>query len=214
MIESNYEKIRKEIDTAAPARQVKIIGASKTMPAHRIQEAYDAGMRLFGENRIQEAIPKIQALPDDIEWHFIGHLQTNKVRDGVRHFSWIQSVDSARLLEAIEKEATKQQKKMSLLVEINLGNEESKHGLDVNQIDALLSTKLDWSVIRGVMALPPFFEDPEKARPYFQKLRKIAEAYPQLTELSMGMSQDYLVAVEEGATMVRIGTALFGERTR
>ena len=161
---------------------------------------------------MQEGMAKIQSLPADIEWHFIGHLQTNKAREAVRFFSWIQSVDSLRLLNAIEKEATKQQKKMSLLLEINLGNEESKSGLDATQIEELISTKLEWSGILGLMAIPPFFEDPEKARPYFQDLRKLAEPYPQLTEFSMGMSHDYVVAIQEGATMVRIGTALFGER--
>ena len=212
MIESNYKRICDEISTASKGRSIKLIGASKTMPVERIREAYDSGMRFFGENRIQEGIGKIQFLPADIEWHFIGHLQTNKAREAVRFFSWIQSVDSLRLLNAIEKEATKQQKKMSLLLEINLGNEESKSGLDATQIEELISSKLEWSRILGLMSIPPFFEDPEQVRPYFQTLRKLAEPYPQLTELSMGMSHDYVVAIEEGATMVRIGTALFGER--
>jgi pyridoxal phosphate enzyme (YggS family) len=212
MIESNYKRIRDEISNASKGRTVKLIGASKTMPVERIQEAYDAGMRFFGENRIQEGVTKIQSLPADIEWHFIGHLQTNKAREAVRFFSWIQSVDSLRLLNAIEKEAAKQQKKMSLLLEINLGNEDSKSGIDPAQIQELISTKLEWSRILGLMAIPPFFEDPETVRPYFQTLKQLAQPYPQLTELSMGMSHDYVVAIQEGATMVRIGTALFGER--
>jgi pyridoxal phosphate enzyme (YggS family) len=212
MIESNYKRISDEIARAGKGRSVKLIGASKTMPAERIQEGYDAGMRFFGENRIQEGIPKIQSLPADIEWHFIGHLQTNKARDAVRYFSWIQSVDSLKLLNAIEKEAAKVQKQMSLLLEINLGNEETKGGLDSTQIEELISTKLEWCAIHGLMAIPPFFENPEEVRPYFQTLRKLAEPYSQLTELSMGMSHDYIVAIEEGATIVRIGTALFGER--
>jgi len=212
MVQSNYQKIHTAVTAAAAGKPIKIIGASKTMPAERIREAYNAGMRFFGENRIQEAISKIPVLPDDIEWHFIGHLQTNKVRDAVRFFSWIQSVDSTRLLAAIEKEAARQQKKMLLLVEMNLGGEETKHGLDPGDLSDLMNIKSEWTEIRGLMAIPPFFKNPELVRPYFQKLRMVAESHPQLTELSMGMSQDYLVAIEEGATMVRIGTALFGER--
>jgi PLP dependent protein len=214
MVQSNYRKIQAEVTAAAYGRAIKIIGASKTMPPEKIREAYDAGLRCFGENRIQEGIAKIPQLPSDIEWHFIGHLQRNKVPEAVRHFAWIQSVDSLRLLHAIEKEAAKQQKKMLLLLEINLGNEESKHGLKPEELGELLKEKLEWAEIRGLMAIPPYYEDPEQARPHFRILRRLAESDSRLSELSMGMSHDYVVAVEEGATMVRIGTALFGERSR
>jgi PLP dependent protein len=213
MIQSNFNKIQAEV-AAAAGRAVKIIGASKTVPAERLREAYDAGMRSFGENRIQEAIPKILALPEDIEWHFIGHLQSNKVRDAVRYFSWIQSVDSSRLLHRIENEASKQQKQISILFEINVGGEETKHGMAPELLKQVLesSRNLEHARIRGLMAIPPFFEEADHVRPYFRRLKELASSHPALTELSMGMSHDYIVAIEEGATMVRIGTALFGER--
>jgi PLP dependent protein len=215
MIQSNFSKIQAEVTAAAVARTVKIIGASKTVPPEGLQEAYDAGLRSFGENRIQEAIPKIEALPQDIEWHFIGHLQSNKVRDAVRYFSWIQSIDSSRLLLLIDKEASKQQKQISILFEINLGGEETKHGLSPELLKEALQTgrNLKHVRVRGLMAIPPFFEDPEQVRPFFRRLKDLASTDPRLTELSMGMSHDYIVALEEGATMIRIGTALFGERS-
>jgi len=214
MIQSNLSRIQAAVAAAAAGRAVKIIGASKTVSSERIREAYNTGMRSFGENRIQEAIPKIENLPDEIEWHFIGHLQSNKVRDAVRYFSWIHSVDSSRLLHLIDKEASKQQKQISILFEINLGGEETKHGLAPELLKEVLdaSGNLDHVTIRGLMAIPPFFEDADKVRPYFRRLKELASTHPSLTELSMGMSHDYIVAVEEGATMVRIGTALFGER--
>jgi pyridoxal phosphate enzyme (YggS family) len=212
MIQSNYQRIRNEIAAAANGRPVKLIGASKTMAPEKIRQAYDSGLRCFGENRIQEAVAKIPVLPSDIEWHFIGHLQRNKVQEAVRFFSWIQSVDSQRLLNAIEKEAAKQQKRMLLLLEVNVANEQTKHGLLPEALKELLHTKLEWTEIRGLMAIPPFYEDPELVRPHFQTLRELAASDPGLKELSMGMSHDYKVAIEEGATMVRIGTALFGKR--
>ena len=214
MIESRLRKIQTEISLAAGSRRVEIIGASKTVPPEKIKEAYDAGLHSFGENRIQEAIPKIQKLPEDMEWHFIGHLQTNKVRDAVAHFSWIQSVDSKRLLAKIDQEADKQKKSIVVLIEINLGGEQTKHGADPQDLEEILrdSQSLKRVEVRGLMAIPPFFQNPELVRPYFKQLRGLASKFPQLTELSMGMSHDYIVAVEEGATMVRIGTALFGER--
>ena len=215
MIQSNFNKIQAEVAAAAAGRTVKIIGASKTVPPKRLQEAYEMGLRSFGENRIQEAIPKIKSLPQDIEWHFIGHLQSNKVRDAVRYFSWIQSVDSSRLLLLIDKEAAKQQKQISILFEINLGGEETKHGLPPESLKEALETggDLQHVHVQGLMAIPPFFEDPERVRPYFRRLKDLASINPLLAELSMGMSHDYIVAIEEGATMVRIGTALFGERS-
>ncbi len=200
--------------SGAADRKVKIIGASKTVNPERIREAYDAGLRFFGENRIQEAIAKMEHLPQDIEWHFIGHLQSNKVREAVRHFSWIQSVDSERLLLMIDREAVKQQKSISVLIEINLGGEETKHGLEPAKLEQVMqrNATLEMAKVRGLMAIPPLTAEPEQVRPYFRQLRQLAESYPQLKELSMGMSHDYIIAIEEGATMVRIGTALFGER--
>ncbi len=216
VIKTNWQEILREVGS----RNVKIIAVSKTHPAAKLQEAYEAGIRVFGENRIQEAISKIQelgALP--LEWHFIGHLQTNKSRDAVRFFSWIHSIDSIKLLQHVEKEAVKQSKQINLLLEINLGGEESKSGTTEKELPDLLRAGKDLacSRIRGLMTIPPYMEDAEKVRPYFRRLRDLRDQYmleyPELTELSMGMSHDYIVAIEEGATMVRIGTALFGKRT-
>lgn len=209
-ISENVRRIRDEIQAASGGRSVLLIGVTKTVEPARIQQAFEAGLRVFGENRVQEGVPKIVELASlGATWHFIGHLQTNKVRDAVRNFSMIQSVDSLKLLHEIEKEAAKQQKKMQLLLEVNLGGEGSKHGFPPDSIPA--SFDLEWCTVRGLMAIPPFFEDPEKVRPYFRKLRELRDEL-QLQELSMGMSNDYMVAVSEGATMVRIGTAIFGER--
>jgi len=219
MIAENIEKVRENIARVANDRNVKLVAVSKTVPAERVSEAYHAGVKIFGENRIQEAIPKIADLGSlKAEWHFIGHLQTNKAREAVRYFSWIQSIDSRKLLIQIEKEAAKQQKNINLLLELNIGDEESKHGLSEKDLPEILKagSELHWCKIRGLMIIPPFDEDPEKIRPYFKKLHKIKDHwqkdYPELTELSMGMSNDYEVAIEEGATMVRIGTSIFGSR--
>jgi pyridoxal phosphate enzyme (YggS family) len=219
MIAENIKKIRENIARVAHGRNVQLIAVSKTVSADRIGKAHHAGIKSFGENRIQEAIPKIAELGSlGIDWHFIGHLQTNKARDAVRHFSWIQSIDSHKLLIQIEKEAAKQNKNIHLLLELNLGSEESKHGLTENDLLEILEAglKLQWCKILGLMIIPPYDEDPEKIRPYFRKLRDIRDRWQKdftdLTELSMGMSNDYEVAIEEGATMVRIGTSIFGSR--
>jgi PLP dependent protein len=220
-IAENTNKIRENIARGANGRNVQLIAVSKTVSADRIAEAYRAGVKIFGENRIQEAIPKIAELTSlAIEWHFIGHLQTNKARDAVRHFSWIQSIDSHKLLIQIEKEAAKQEKNIKLLLELNIGSEESKHGLTETDLPEILEagSKLQWCQILGLMIIPPYDEDPEKIRPYFKKLRETRDRwqkdFPDLTELSMGMSNDYEVAIEEGATMVRIGTSIFGSRLK
>ncbi|HEY7162201.1 MAG TPA: YggS family pyridoxal phosphate-dependent enzyme [Acidobacteriota bacterium] len=219
MIAENIDKVRENIARVANDRNVKLVAVTKTVSAARISEAHAAGVKIFGENRIQEALPKIEELSSlSAEWHFIGHLQTNKARDAVRYFSWIQSIDSHKLLTQVEKEAAKQQKNINLLLELNVGSEESKHGLNENDVAEMLEagSKLQWCKIRGLMIIPPFDEDPEKIRPYFKKLRQVRDHYQSdfadLTELSMGMSNDYEVAIEEGATMVRIGTSIFGSR--
>jgi PLP dependent protein len=219
MIAENIAKVRENIARVANDRNVKLIAVSKTVPADRISEAYQAGVKIFGENRIQEAVPKILELTSlGAEWHFIGHLQTNKAREAVRYFSWIQSIDSQKLLLQVEKEAAKQRKNINLLLELNIGSEESKHGLIENDLPEILKagSELQWCKIRGLMIIPPFDEDPGKIRPYFKRLHKIQDHwqkdFPDLTELSMGMSNDYEVAIEEGATMVRIGTSIFGSR--
>lgn len=219
-IQRNVSEIRSRIERASGGRPVRLIAVSKTFPAERVREAWDAGLTIFGENRIQEAVPKIQFLQAlAIEWHLIGHLQTNKTREAVRHFSWIQSIDSLKILNQVEKEAARQQKKIDALLEINIGGEESKHGFSETDLPAALQVgrALEWCKVRGLMIIPPFSEDPEMVRPYFRKMRELraslAVEYPDVVELSMGMSHDFEIAIQEGATMVRIGTALFGERT-
>src|SRR5262245_9350988 len=206
-ISENFHRIREKTAAAAKGRTVRIIAVSKTQPPENLEEAFSAGAETFGENRIQEAIPKIQTFSHlNAEWHFIGHLQTNKVRDAVRYFSFIQSVDSIRLMQIIEKEAEKAGKEMPVLLELNLAAEVTKHGMKPDQVgEALdLSLTLRRVKVRGLMVIPPFLEDPEAVRPYFRELREIRDRhskdFPSLTELSMGMSHDYEVAVEEGAT--------------
>lgn len=214
-----FTEIKSRIEAAADGRSIRIIAVTKTVKPPMIETAYAAGAHVFGENRIQEALPKMEALKAlAAEWHFIGHLQTNKARDAVRHFRMIHSVDSERLLDRIDQEAMKIGKTMDILVEVNLGGEESKSGTSPAQLPALLHHSQSAPNIRvcGLMTVPPWIEDPERVRPYFRQLRELRDSnqaeYPGLTELSMGMSHDFVVAIEEGATMVRIGTALFGER--
>lgn len=219
MIETTLRQIQDDVRNAAKGREVKIVGVTKTVSTDRIAEAYRAGLRIFGENRIQEAIPKIQQLASlDAEWHFIGHLQSNKAKEAVRYFSWIHSIDSLKLLMKIEQEAARLQKKMNLLLELNLGGEESKYGFRPDELDEVLQKAkgLKYGEVCGLMIIPPFHEDPEQTRPFFRKLQEILEKksidHPNLKELSMGMSHDYRVALEEGATIIRPGTLLFGER--
>lgn len=218
-VAGNLLEIREKIHKAGRGRDIKLIGVTKTVPAKRIRIAFDSGVRIFGENRIQEGAPKVKALEDlAAEWHFIGHLQTNKARDAVRHFSCIQSVDSIKLLREIEKEAEKQQKKVDVMLEVNLGGEASKYGLSRDQLPEVVEAckSLKWGQAIGLMIIPPFFDDAELVRPYFRELRELRDAcssdLPSFRELSMGMSHDFVTAIEEGATMVRIGTAIFGER--
>ena len=218
-IEERFRNIQRAVKGVAGGRAVRIIGVTKTVSADRIREAHAAGVRMFGENRVQEALPKLGELQDlQAEWHFIGHLQSNKARDAVRHFAMIHSVDSERLLLRIENEAVKADREMEVLLEVNLGGEESKSGMTPNELPQVLeaSRSLVRTRVLGLMTVPPFLENPQHVRPYFRNLRELRNrlqpAYPLLTELSMGMSHDYVVAIEEGSTLVRIGTALFGER--
>ena len=219
-IEKRLDEINERVAGAANGRTVKLIAVTKTVDPIRIREAAAAGVRIFGENRIQEALPKLHDLQDlDLQWHFIGHLQTNKAREAVKHFHLVQSVDSERLMMVLDKEAGKQGKILEVLLEVNLGGEESKSGTTALQLPPLLHSSRTCPNLRvtGLMTVPPFLENPEDVRTYFQQLRNLRDQYqpeyPRLQELSMGMSHDYVVAVEEGATMVRIGTALFGART-
>jgi hypothetical protein len=205
------------------ADQVRLVAVSKTMPAESIRDAVAAGAIILGENYIQEAREKIEALTDlDVQWHFIGRLQTNKAKYAVRLFDLIHSVDSEKLAAELNKCAQKAGKIQSILVQINISGEPGKAGIADQEAIPLLKKIASFENLRvkGLMTMPPFFDEPEKARPYFTALRHLQERIRsnsidriQIEELSMGMTGDFETAIEEGATMVRIGTAIFGERT-
>ncbi len=197
---------------------VVLVAASKTVGAARLREALEAGQTLFGENYVQEARRKADHLPE-ARWHLIGHLQTNKAGQAVRLFELIHSVDSLRLAEELERRAAQAGKRQAILIEVNLAGEASKTGVPEADLFNLAAgvAALPHVELRGLMCLPPFFDEPEKARYYFVRLRLLREELRArlglpLPELSMGMSGDYEVAIEEGATLVRVGTAIFGRR--
>jgi PLP dependent protein len=205
---------------------IALMAVSKTQPPERIREAYDAGQRLFGENRVQDFAAKAAALRDlhAAEWHMIGHLQTNKAARTAELFRAVDSVDSLKLAEKLDAQACRLGKKLDVLIEINVGGEAVKSGVAVDSpsLEELLlaAPRLAALLFRGLMTVPPFTDDPEGARPYFRKLRELRDAIaarhlPAIAtdQLSMGMSHDFEVAIEEGSTCVRIGTAIFGERT-
>ena len=206
---------------------IALMAVCKTFPAEAIVEAYTAGQRLFGENRVQEfaeKFPDVRTLPD-AHFHMIGHLQSNKASKAVEIFHAVDSIDSAKLAQRLNDAVQKLGKTLDGLIEINVGDEEAKSGLspDSPEIDAILQQAPRWPnlCIRGLMIVPPFTDDPEGARPYFRELRELGDSlaarnYPNVTldVLSMGMSHDFEVAIEEGSTCVRIGTAIFGERPR
>jgi hypothetical protein len=220
----NLDSIRQRIAAACgragrDAAAVTLLAVSKTHPPEAIREAVEAGQLLFGENKIQEAKAKIPLCPGRARWHFIGHLQSNKVRDAVDLFELIQGVDTLAIAREISKRAVQAAKTMPILLEVNVAGESSKFGYPPDQLLAELKelNALPKIEVHGLMAIPPYVAVPEKARPYFQKLREVKTRAEDilgapLPQLSMGMSGDFEVAVEEGATIVRIGTALFGER--
>jgi len=200
---------------------VILIAVSKTKPIEMLQKAYDCGARDFGENKVQELIEKIPQLPDDIRWHMIGHLQTNKVKYIVGKVAMIHSVDSLRLAEEISKEAVKQNIVVDILMEVNVAGEESKFGVTAEDAPELAEkmAQLKGISLKGLMTIAPYTEDPEENREFFCKLRQLAVDISEknidnisMNVLSMGMTGDYCVAVEEGATFVRVGTGIFGER--
>ncbi len=202
--------------------EVVLVGASKTQPAAILEEAWRAGLRVFGENRVQEAVAKSRELTSyDIEWHLIGPLQSNKVKPALDLFRTVHSVDRPRIAEALDQEAGRRGLKISGLLEVNLGNEESKHGFSPEGLAEAVRPLggLEHLKIVGLMAIPPQADDPEGSRPWFRKLRELRDELGARPEwpgfpgwLSMGMSHDFEVAVEEGATHVRVGTSLFGAR--
>jgi hypothetical protein len=201
---------------------IKLIVVTKTVDPVRIREAVAAGAMILGENRVQEAKEKIERLGSIASWHLIGHLQTNKAKYAVKFFDMIHSVDHIDLAWEIDRQAAKIGKVQNALIEVSIAGEEAKAGVTIEGVTDLVkeAAKLKNIAIKGLMTMPPFSDDPEKARPYFRKLRELAAAIVKdntpnvyMQELSMGMSGDFAVAIEEGATMVRVGTAIFGERT-
>ncbi len=229
-IADNIARVQERIAAAArrAARnpdEVMLMGVSKTFPVERIREAYAAGLRVFGENRVQEFAAKADALRDllNTEWHLIGHLQTNKAAKAAELFDAVDSLDSVRMAEKLK--ASAESKTLSVLIEINVGGEKAKSGLapSSDELEQILRGAPRWEnlKIQGLMTVPPYTEDPEGSRAYFRQLRQIRDSIaardlPQISMvvLSMGMSHDFEVAIEEGATCVRVGTAIFGERTR
>lgn len=225
-VAANYRKVLERISEAASKcgrdpNGIKLLAASKAQNASRILQAVEAGIGLFGENYVQEAKAKREAIRDPVEWHMIGHLQRNKVKTALEIFDLIQSLDSLELARELDREGKKRGKKVRLFLEVNLGGEEGKSGIAKDEVGSLLRevAKLPYLRIEGLMSVPPFSENPEEMRPYFRALKELksdlmALNLPnvELKELSMGMTHDYPVAIEEGATLVRIGTAIFGPR--
>jgi pyridoxal phosphate enzyme (YggS family) len=204
---------------------IALMAVTKTQPPERIREAYAAGLRVFGENRIQEFAGKVEAIQNlqAAEWHMIGHLQTNKAAKAVELFRAVDSVDSLKLAQKLGAAARTLGRKLDVLIEISVGGEAAKNGQppDSPALEELLiaAPRLEGLVVRGLMTVPPFTDDPEGARPYFRKLRDLRDAIAArklpavaMDQLSMGMSHDFEVAIEEGSTCVRVGTAIFGER--
>jgi pyridoxal phosphate enzyme (YggS family) len=231
-ISVNIASIHERIAAAARRtgrnpKEIVLMAVSKTHPPERIREAYEAGLRLFGENRVQEFASKVVTLQNlpDAEWHMIGHLQTNKAGKTVELFNAVDSVDSLTLAEKLDAAAHALGKKLSVLIEINVGGEAAKSGIapDSPTLDELLiaAPRLESLQFRGLMTVPPFTDDPQAARAYFRKLRELRDnivarklSSVSMDVLSMGMSHDFEVAIEEGATCVRVGTGIFGERIK
>jgi len=224
-VAANYRKIIDRISEAAQRagrnpREIKLLAAAKSQSVELVQAAIAAGVRIIGENYVQEAESKRQVISDTVEWHMIGHLQRNKVKAALNTFELIQSLDSMALALELDKEGRRNGKTVRTLIEVNLGDEASKSGIGQDEVAELLKRVGDLSHVRveGFMAVPPFKEKPEEIRPYFRALKDLQVELQRLVpnvslnQLSMGMTHDYPIAVEEGATIVRIGTALFGPR--
>lgn len=205
-------------------KKCELIAVSKTHPVEKIKEAYDAGQRIFGENKVQEMCAKQPLLPHDIEWHLIGHLQTNKVKQVAPFVSLIHSVDSLKLLEEINKQAKKVNRVIPCLLQVFIANEETKFGFDPNELTELIESdkiaSLDGVKVLGLMGMATFTDNKDQVRGEFRNLKSLFDKIKtmnlssniEMKELSMGMSQDYEIAIEEGSTLVRIGTAIFGGR--
>lgn len=226
MVRENLEAVQGIMGDACeragrPGDSVALIAVSKTKPLELVREAYEAGARDFGENKVQDLLDRIEALPSDIRWHMIGHLQRNKVKYIVGKVAMIHSVDSLRLAEEISRESLKRQVETDILIEVNVAGEESKFGICLSETVSLVEeiAKLPAVHIRGLMTIAPFVEDAEENRQIFRKLKQLSVDIERknidnvnMSALSMGMTGDYPVAIEEGATYVRVGTGIFGER--
>lgn len=215
--------VRRRIEAAAErsgrvASSVTLVAVSKTMPVETIREAVSAGAGILGENRVQEARDKIAALAGAAQWHLIGHLQTNKAKVAVGLFDRIHSLDSIRLAHELDRHAGEAGRRVRCLVQVNVGGEAQKDGASEEEVRPLLeeARRLPHVLVEGLMVIPPFLSDPEAVRPFFRRLRvlrdKLARDGFPLPDLSMGMTHDFEVAIEEGATLVRVGTAIFGPR--
>lgn len=223
-ITDRWQKVLEQMAAAArragrdPA-DARLLAVSKLHSAHDIRTLFEAGQPMFGENYVQEALGKMAILPREISWHLIGHLQTNKVKSVVGRFALIHGVDSLKLARSLHGQAEAMDVVQDVLVQVNLAEEKQKSGILESELPPLAeflarATNLRW---RGLMLMPPFFDDPDRSRPYFARLRELAETLRTgfglaLPELSMGMTGDFEAAIEEGATLVRIGTRIFGER--
>ena len=226
MLAENLQQVNANIEKACAAvgrapSEITLVAVSKTKPVSMLQEAYDAGARVFGENKVQEIMDKYDQLPSDIQWHMIGHLQRNKVKYIIDKVAMIHSVDSLRLAQTIEQEAAKKELVMPILLEVNVAEEDTKFGLKVEEVLPLLEQTGSFSHIqvKGLMTIAPFVENPEENREVFRTLKKLSVDISAkninnvtMSVLSMGMTGDYQVAVQEGSTMVRVGTGIFGER--
>lgn len=218
-VKSNLNEVRQSL----PAN-VRLVAVSKTHPVELVMEAYNAGQRIFGENKVQELVAKYEAMPKDIEWHLIGHLQTNKVKYMVQFVSMIHSVDSLKLLQVIDRDAKSVDRFINCLLQVHIAQEETKFGLSEDELVELLSSQTygQFRNVRvvGLMGMASFTENMEQVRAEFRNLKGIFDRVqhqffataPWFTELSMGMSHDYKIAVEEGSTMVRVGSSIFGQR--
>lgn len=226
MIRENLNVIRKKIEDACKkagreSDEVQLIAVSKTKPVEMLREAYDEGCRNFGENKVQELVDKYEVMPKDIKWHMIGHLQRNKVKYIVDKVYMIHSVDSLRLAEEISKEALKKNITVSVLIEVNVAGEETKFGVAPSEVEGLIRqiSVLPGISVKGLMTIAPYVDDPEDNRRYFTALKQLSVDITKknidnitMNVLSMGMTGDYAVAIEEGASYVRVGTGIFGER--
>ncbi len=226
MLKENLKQVRENIQNACstanrPIEEVTLIAVSKTKPVSLLEEAYEDGCRHFGENKVQELLDKYEVMPKDIKWHMIGHLQRNKVKYIVDKVYLIHSVDSLKLAQEISKEALKKNVTVSVLIEVNVAEEESKFGIKISEAEDLIRNiaALPGICIKGLMTIAPYVDEAEENRQYFALLKQLAVDISKknidnvnMSVLSMGMTGDYMVAIEEGASYVRVGTGIFGER--